>query len=56
MDPQAGTDIQAATFSDRMSVNGVQARRSKHAPISEGVAAHTSSDMFKSPVGIMVLQ
>ena len=56
MDPQADTDIQAATFSDRMSVNGVEARRSKHAPISKGVAAHASSDMFKTPVGTMMLQ
>ncbi|KAL8818221.1 MAG: hypothetical protein Q9191_007988 [Dirinaria sp. TL-2023a] len=49
MDPQADTDTQAVTFSDRMSVNGVEARRSKHSPISKAVAAHASSDMFKSP-------
>ena len=52
MDPQAGTDTQAVTISDRMSVNGVEARRSKHSLISKAVAAHASSDMFKSPVGI----
>jgi len=50
IDPQAATDTQAATVSDRLSVNGVEARRSKTPRISGAVAAHASSEMFKSPV------
>ena len=47
---QGATDTQIATIkTDRLSINGVSARRSKAPPISGGVAAHTSSDMFKSP-------
>ena len=51
LDVQAITDTQIATFSDGLSVNGVAARRSKAPAISGGIAAHASSDMFKSPVG-----
>ncbi len=43
-------DTQIATFSDKLSVNGVPARRSKGSKMSGGIAAHASSDMFKSPV------
>ena len=50
LDVQAATDTQIATFSDKLSVNGVAARRSKAPPISGSIAAHASSDMFKSPV------
>ena len=47
---QGITDTQIATIkTDRLSINGVSARRSKAPPLSGGVAAHTSSDMFKSP-------
>ncbi|KAL6715752.1 Aromatic/aminoadipate aminotransferase 1 [Lecanora helva] len=48
-DVQGTMDTQAATFSDRLSVNGVPARRSKGPKIGGGIAAHSSSDMFKSP-------
>ncbi len=51
LDVQSTTDTQIATFSDKLSVNGVAARRSKAPVISGGIAAHASSDMFKSPVG-----
>jgi len=49
-DIQGTMDTQIATFSDKLSVNGVPARRSKASKLSGGVAAHASSDMFKSPV------
>ena len=35
--------------SDRLSVNGVSARRSKAPKFAGGLAAYTSSDMYKSP-------
>ena len=50
LDVQAIADTQIATFSDKLSVNGVAARRSKAPAIGGGLAAHASSDMFKSPV------
>ncbi|KAL8894740.1 MAG: hypothetical protein Q9192_004083 [Flavoplaca navasiana] len=46
---QAATDTQAATFIDRLSLNGVSARRRKAPPVSTGLATYASSDMFKSP-------
>ena len=49
-DLKATMDTQTATLSDRLSVNGVMARRSKAPRISGGIAAHASSDMFKGPV------
>lgn len=49
IDVEAVTDTQAATFIERLSINGVQARRSKHPPVSTAIAAHASCDMFKSP-------
>ena len=51
LDVQAITDTQIATFFDKLSVNGVAARRSKAPAIAGGIAAHASSDMFRSPVG-----
>ena len=50
IDPQAIADTQAAAFIDRLSVNGVETRRSKAPRIGGGIAAHASSDMFKSLV------
>lgn len=49
LDVRSTTDTQIATFSDKLSVNGVAARRSKAPRIAGGIAAHASSDMFKSP-------
>lgn len=49
-DVLAVTDTCFLTFSDRLSVNGVAARRSTAPKISGAVAAHASSDMFKSSV------
>ena len=54
-DVQGTMDTQIATFSDRLSVNGVAARRSKAQKISGGIAAHASSDMFKSPVKFLLI-
>ena len=50
LDVQGTTDTQIATFFDKFSINGVAARRSKAPAIGRGIAAHASSDMFKSPV------
>ena len=44
------SDIQAETFSGPLSVNGVSTRRAKAPKMSGGIAAHASSDMFKSSV------
>ncbi|KAL8776794.1 MAG: hypothetical protein Q9213_008131 [Squamulea squamosa] len=48
-DVEAATDTQAATFIERLSINGVSARRSKAPAVSTGLATYASSDMFKSP-------
>ena len=50
IEPQAIADTQAAAFVDRLSVNGVETRRLKAPKFGQGVAAHASSDMFKSLV------
>lgn len=55
LDVRSTTDTQIATFSDKLSVNGVAARRSKAPRIAGGIAAHASSDMFKSPVRLCSL-
>ncbi|KAL8808664.1 MAG: hypothetical protein Q9200_004137, partial [Gallowayella weberi] len=49
LDVEAATDTQAATFIERLSINGVPARRSKAPAVSIGLATYASSDMFKSP-------
>lgn len=46
LDVVAATDTQAATFIDRLSLNGVAARRSKAPAVSTGLATYASSDMF----------
>ena len=48
------TDTQAVTFTDRLSVSGVPARRSKAPVMSPGVAPVVSSDVFKTPVYMTV--
>ena len=50
LDVLGTTDKQITTFSDKLSINGIPARRSKTPKISGGIAAHASSDMFKGPV------
>ena len=46
---QGASDTQIATIqSDRLSVNGVSARRSKGPKFAGGLAAYTISDMYKS--------
>ncbi|KAL9598926.1 MAG: hypothetical protein Q9219_004192 [cf. Caloplaca sp. 3 TL-2023] len=49
IDVEAATDTQSAVFVEKLSINGVQARRSKHPAVSTAVATYASSDMFKSP-------
>ena len=49
-EPQAIADTQTAIFADRLSVDGVEARRSRAPKLNGGIAAYTSSEMFKSPV------
>jgi aromatic amino acid aminotransferase I len=44
------TDTSAVPIPDPLTVNGVSAWRKKVAHIPTGVAAASSSDMFKSPV------
>ena len=56
MAPPMATDIQKnmdskiTSFSAGLTVDGVAARRSKAKQTNWGIAAHTSSDMFKGPV------
>ena len=50
IEPHALTDTQTATTPGRLSLNGVEARRSKAPKISAALAAHASSEMFKGPV------
>ena len=50
IDVQSVSDNQVATFAGPLSVNGVYGRRAKAPKMSGGLAAHASSDMFKSPV------
>ncbi|KAI4205622.1 MAG: hypothetical protein LQ346_001406 [Caloplaca aetnensis] len=49
IDVGAATDTEAAIVVERLSINGVKARRSKAPPVSSAIAASGSSDMFKSP-------
>lgn len=44
------TDISSVVIPDPLTVNDVPHRRAKAPKMSGGVAAHASSDMFKSPV------
>ena len=50
-DTQSTMDNQITNLSVGLTVDGVAARRSKAKQMSWGIAAHTSSDMFKGPVG-----
>ncbi|KAL8693806.1 MAG: hypothetical protein Q9218_001454, partial [Villophora microphyllina] len=49
LDVTALTDTQAATFVERLNINGVEARRNKAPPLSTAVATYASSEMFKGP-------
>lgn len=42
------TDTEGIALPDPLTVNGIPGRRAKSQKISMGVAAHASSDMFKS--------
>ena len=50
-DMQSTMDTQITNSSVGLTIDGVAARRSKAKPMSWGIAAHTSSDIFKGPVG-----
>lgn len=50
VEPQAIADTQTTIFADRLSVDGVKARRSKAPKLNGGIAAYAISDMFKSSV------
>ncbi|MCJ1334741.1 Aromatic/aminoadipate aminotransferase 1 [Bachmanniomyces sp. S44760] len=43
------SDTHVATLTGPLTVNGVPARRAKSVKIAGGIAAHASSEMFKSP-------
>ena len=47
-DLSGGADTQVPTFVGRLAVNGVPTRRNKAPKLNGGIAAHTSSDVFKS--------
>ena len=49
-DTQITMDTQITNLSAGLTIDGVAARRSKAKQMSWGVAAHTSSDMFKGSV------
>ena len=49
-DTQTTMDTKITNFSAGLTIDGVAARRSKAKQTNWGVAAHTSSDMFKGPV------
>ena len=49
MIPQGATDRNGATLHSDLTVNGVSARRSKAPKLVGGIAAYTSSDMYKGP-------
>ncbi len=48
---QITKDNQITSLSVGLTIDGVAARRSKAKQMNWGIAAHTSSDMFKGPVG-----
>ena len=48
IDVEAMTDTEAATFIEKLSINGVHARRRTHPPVSTAIATFATSDMFKS--------
>ncbi|KAL8869250.1 MAG: hypothetical protein Q9174_004412, partial [Haloplaca sp. 1 TL-2023] len=49
IDVESATDTQAATFIERLSINGVPARRKKASAMSTALATYASSEMFKGP-------
>ena len=50
VDLSGSADTSAPVFIEKLSINGVTARRAKAPQLSKVVAAHASSDMFKGPV------
>lgn len=52
IDVEGVVDTEAIVLPDPLTVNGVSARRAKAGKFVAGVAAFTTSDHFKSPVGI----
>lgn len=56
IDVEGVIDTESIVIPDPLTVNGVSARRAKAGPFSAGVAAFTTSDHFKSPVGAFSLE
>ena len=52
IDVEGVVDTEAIVLPDPLTVNGVSARRAKAGKFVAGVAAFTTSDHFKNPVGI----
>jgi len=50
IDIEAVTDTEAISIPEALTVKGVSARRAKSGKLVAGIAAHTTSDFFKSPV------
>lgn len=55
VDVHATSDTSALTIPDPLTCTGVLARRLKAGPLSGGVAAATSSELFKSKVFFQTL-
>jgi hypothetical protein len=52
VEPPSVVDTQIATLFGPLSINGIPSRRAKAPKLNGGLAAVTSSDMFKSPVSL----
>lgn len=50
IDVEGVRDTEGIAIPDPLSVCGISARRAKAGRLVAGVAAHTTSDFFKSPV------
>lgn len=56
IDIEGVVDTESIVRPDPLTVNGVSSRRAKAGQFAPGVAAFTTSDHFKLPVGIFYLR
>jgi aromatic amino acid aminotransferase I len=56
LDAEGVTDVESAVFPNPLTVDNVSEHRAKSAKLTAGVAAWTSSDLFRSKVGYGVVQ
>lgn len=56
IDVEGVRNTETVVIPDPLTVNGVSARRAKAGQFIAGVAAFTTSDHFKTPVGIIFLK